>query len=77
MAGAPDIESVTSRTVRGTALCRSMSNAILQRRQRCWSHRVLANFPRCPVCGSYDVQRHAENFKVWFSCRRCGKIFTR
>ncbi|MGA0971661.1 MAG: hypothetical protein ACO3U0_10285 [Ilumatobacteraceae bacterium] len=54
-----------------------MSNAILQRRQRCWSHRVLANFPRCPVCGSYDVQRHAENFKVWFSCRRCGKIFTR
>ncbi|MGA1345586.1 MAG: hypothetical protein ACO35E_06395 [Ilumatobacteraceae bacterium] len=36
-----------------------------------------ASFPRCPICGSWDVQRHAENFRVWFTCRRCGREFTR
>lgn len=77
MPGAPHVEFVTSRTMRDGARCRRLSNAMLQRRQQWRGHRVLANFPRCPVCGSYDVQRHAENFKVWFSCRRCGKIFTR
>lgn len=36
-----------------------------------------ASFPRCPICGSWDVQRHSENFRVWFTCRRCGREFTR
>lgn len=35
----------------------------------------VANFPRCPVCGSYEVSRHTEMGRVWFSCRRCGLTF--
>jgi ribosomal protein L37AE/L43A len=32
-------------------------------------------YPRCPVCSSWDVQRHSEMFRVWFTCRRCGAVF--
>jgi hypothetical protein len=32
-------------------------------------------YPRCPVCASWDVQRHSEMFRVWFTCRRCGLVF--
>lgn len=35
----------------------------------------MANYPRCPVCGSWDVQRNSEFGRVWFSCRRCGITF--
>lgn len=35
----------------------------------------MANYPRCPVCGSYEVSRHTEVGRVWFSCRRCGITF--
>lgn len=34
-----------------------------------------ASFPRCPVCGSYEVSRHSQMGQVWFSCRRCGIVF--
>jgi hypothetical protein len=34
-----------------------------------------ASYPRCPVCGSYEVSRHSEMGRVWFSCRRCGISF--
>jgi hypothetical protein len=33
-------------------------------------------YPRCPVCGSYEVTRHSEMFKVWFTCRRCNAVFS-
>jgi hypothetical protein len=32
-------------------------------------------YPRCPVCSSWDVQRHVEMGRVWFTCRRCGAVF--
>ena len=34
-----------------------------------------AGAPRCPVCTSWEVNRHVEGFRVWFTCRRCGAVF--
>lgn len=32
-------------------------------------------FRQCPVCASWDTVRHAEGFRVWFTCNRCGAVF--
>ena len=34
-----------------------------------------AGYPRCPMCGSYEVTRHVDFYKVWFKCNRCGAVF--
>jgi len=34
-----------------------------------------AGFRQCPVCGSWETTRHAEAFRVWFTCNRCGAVF--
>lgn len=38
--------------------------------------RPAAGYRRCPVCGSWETTRHAEAYQVWFSCNRCGAVFT-
>lgn len=30
---------------------------------------------RCPICTSYETQRHVEGFRVWFTCNCCGAVF--
>lgn len=30
---------------------------------------------QCPVCQSWETQRHTQGFQVWFTCRRCGHTF--
>ena len=36
---------------------------------------LSASYQRCPVCGSWDVERRSEMGRVWFVCRRCGNPF--
>jgi transposase-like protein len=33
-------------------------------------------YPRCPSCGSYDVDRRVHFSQVLFLCRICGRSFT-
>lgn len=33
-------------------------------------------YRRCPVCGSYEIEREVEFGRVRFRCRRCGIVFT-
>ena len=40
------------------------------------SRAAAAGYPRCTVCSSWDVQRHVEGFRVWFTCNRCGAVFS-
>lgn len=37
---------------------------------------VASGYKKCPVCGSYETTRHAEHFRVWFTCNRCGAVFS-
>ena len=32
-------------------------------------------YAKCPICGSYDTVRHAEMYRVWFTCNRCHAVF--
>jgi len=36
-----------------------------------------AGAPRCPACTSWEVTRHVEGFRVWFTCNRCSAVFGR
>ena len=40
------------------------------------SRAAAAGYPRCTVCSSWDVKRHVEGFRVWFTCNRCGAVFS-
>jgi hypothetical protein len=31
---------------------------------------------QCPICRSWETQRHVEGFRVWFTCNRCGGVFS-
>ncbi len=31
---------------------------------------------QCPICRSWETQRHVEGFRVWFTCSRCGGVFS-
>lgn len=37
---------------------------------------ITMGFPQCPNCGSYDVLRQTHITKVYFTCRRCGTVFS-
>ena len=37
---------------------------------------AVSGYKKCPVCGSYETTRHAEHFRVWFTCNRCGAVFS-
>ena len=34
-----------------------------------------AGYRQCPICNSWDTTRHAEGYRVWFTCNRCGAVF--
>jgi len=36
---------------------------------------ITAGWKQCPVCGSWETVRHAEAFRVWFTCNRCQAVF--
>lgn len=31
---------------------------------------------QCPICGSWNTQRHCENLRIWFTCGQCGGVFS-
>jgi hypothetical protein len=36
----------------------------------------VLGYKQCPTCGSWDTTRHTQSFRVWFTCDRCGAVFS-